>query len=60
MLRNESNFNRFNIKESLERHLIESGCRTRRRVTFFCFASATAPAPLAFIEAKQKGLLPLC
>jgi len=38
MLRSYSNFDRFNIKESLARHLIESGCRTRKRVTFFCFA----------------------
>ena len=33
-------------KESLARRLIESDSRTRRRDTFFCFASATAPALL--------------
>jgi len=41
MLRSYSNLDCINIfllKVSLPRRLFESGCRTRRRVTFFCFA----------------------
>jgi len=35
---------------SLQRRLIESGFRTRRRDTFFCVASATAPALLYLLH----------
>jgi len=40
----------FIFKVSLTRRLFESGSRPRRRVTFFCFASATAPALLYLLH----------